>query len=185
MAWGERAAEQHEKDQPNSCLRPDGSKPELEPLQDRRDFELRVRQLLGEIGFNLVLADADHPTTRAAGEKWLARFRAELDQLTLMRSAQILDEAEQRRREVTRKLGARSMTAPISQQAPISQRLINAAADKESAEIRAYALGHAHSAQRGIPEGRDWQCARRWYLDGDRYELPAEIVLDADERRGD
>lgn len=133
MAWGDRAAEQYEKDQPSSCLRPDGAKAEMEPLQDRRDFELRVRQLLGQISFNLTLSDAEHPVTRAAGEKWLARFRAELDQLTLMRSAQILDEAEARRHEVMSKLGKTGV---------ISTALA------------------------------DW-------------ELPAEIVLDADERRGD
>lgn len=118
-------------DEPASCLRPDGAEAELEPLQDRRDFELRVRDLLSHISFDLRMVDSADPAVREAGGKYLARFRAELDQLTLMRSAQILDGAEQRRK----------------------------------AAMTAFAKA-----------GRERMDERR---------IPAEIVLDADERRGD
>lgn len=56
----------------------------------------------------------------------------------------------------------------------------------DAALVRAYALGHAHSRHVLTPEARDWQCARRWFTDGDApREIPAEIVLDDAERRGD
>lgn len=120
MAHGDQAAEQHEKDQPSevgSCLRPDGAKPELEPLKDRYDFQARMRQALGK---RRILSDlrqdaAQRSTALAArnasyADEQLARLDVEMDQLVLMRSAQILDEAEQRRRDVMAKFARKPGT---------------------------------------------------------------------------
>lgn len=144
MAWGDRAAEQHEKDQPSSCLRPDGAKAELGPILNRQDFLHRLSREDDEIGLcsALLLEPVDH-AGRRTDEHYQARIRsaeARMDQLTLMRSAQILDEAEQRRREVMAKFQAsrRTMRTPD----------------------------------------------RSEYV-GEWPETVSEIVLDADERRGD
>ena len=111
--YGERAAEQHEKDQPSepgSCLRPDGAKPELEPLADREDFETRMRRALGKLRLFADLK-ADSTSSKAAhhgtyADQQTARTRTEMDQLVLMRAAQILDEAAVRRQSVMAKFAA-------------------------------------------------------------------------------
>lgn len=69
----------------------------------------------------------------------------------------------------------------------------------DAALVRAYALGHAHARDRVTPIAEDWLLARSWYGEGDEpkakflkprtqfevLEHLSEIVLDADERRGD
>ena len=55
MAWGEAAAEQHEKDQPSeirTCVRPDGANPELPPLEGREDFADRIGAVLSATRFH-------------------------------------------------------------------------------------------------------------------------------------
>lgn len=104
MPWGEAAAEQHEKDQPSTCLRPDGASPELPRIESRDDFEDRMRVLLGKVRlFSDLQADADGSrqadTLSYATEK-LRKARAEMDQLVLMRAQQIVEEADERRRKV-------------------------------------------------------------------------------------
>lgn len=101
MPWGEAAAEQHEKDQPSTCLRPDGAGPELPPLLGRNDFLERI-EVVGD-------AIAEHRMCQihASGggrESYHAERQraaeAKADQLVLMRARQIVEEADERRRKV-------------------------------------------------------------------------------------
>lgn len=111
--WGEAAAEQHEQDQPSTCLRPDGASPELPPLKDRQDFIERmehlynVRQISGWMGADLAISvDPDNGKGRdqAYYAERVRGAEAQIDQLVLMRAKQILDEAEARRQSVLAKL---------------------------------------------------------------------------------
>lgn len=108
MAWGEAAAEQHEQDQPSepsTCLRPDGASPELPPLADREDFDDRITVVLAAIRFH---SDAQLNTVAGGKTSYHAERQraaeAKSDQLVLMRAKQILDEAEERRQSVLRKM---------------------------------------------------------------------------------
>lgn len=105
MAWGEAAAEQHEQDQPSTFLRPDGASPELPPLADRKDFGERITVVLAVIRFH---SDAQLNTVAGGKTSYHAERQraaeAKADQLVLMRAKQIMDEAEERRQNVMRKL---------------------------------------------------------------------------------
>lgn len=105
MAWGEAAAEQHEKDQPSTCLRPDGVSPELPPLADRKDFGERITVVLSAIRFH---SDAQLNTVAGGKTSYHAERQraaeAKADQLVLMRAKQIMDESEARRQSVLAKL---------------------------------------------------------------------------------
>lgn len=108
MSWGEAAAEQYEQDQPSevsTCVRPDGVSPEPPPLRDRKDFENRIGHVLGRhrtwSNFGEWQNRADRLTY---AEEQVRKLETEEDQLVLMRAAQILDEAEERRQSVMRKL---------------------------------------------------------------------------------
>lgn len=109
MPWGEAAAEQAEKDQPSeprTCLRPDGASPELPSLLGREDFGDRMTAGLAAIRFHAYAQI--HKTTAADKVSYHAERQraaeAKSDQLVLMRAKQILDEAEERRQSVLRKL---------------------------------------------------------------------------------
>lgn len=113
MAWGDRAAEQHEQDQPSeiSCVRPNGVKPEMEPLAGRGDFETRMRMRLGrkrlleDLRLDVVGRDSDLAKRNLPyADDRMRAADSEMDQLVLMRATQILEEREARRREVTAKL---------------------------------------------------------------------------------
>ena len=124
MAWGDRAAEQYEKDQPSepigrysvmkpkpqelpsTCLRPDGASPELPPLKDRNDFLERM-EVLRDVITEHGLHQLGYPIGGGRQSYHAERQRAaeaKADQLVLMRAKQIMDEAEQRRNAVLRKL---------------------------------------------------------------------------------
>lgn len=91
----------------SSCLRPAGAKPELEPIKDRDDFEQRMRHIVGKMrlfrDLQVDIASGRSAHHAAYADQKLTRLRAEMDQLVLMRAAQILEEAEQRRQTVMRK----------------------------------------------------------------------------------
>lgn len=110
MPYGDAAAEQHEKDRPASCLRPDGAKPELEPLKDRQDFIYRVDQEISKLtiaksmSWEPVDAAKDRPESYYAER--IRQAETTIDQLVLLRAVQILEEAEARRRDVMVKFRA-------------------------------------------------------------------------------
>jgi hypothetical protein len=109
MAWGEAAAEQAEKDQPSeprTCLRPDGASPELPPLEGREDFESRIGHVLSRHRTWSNFGEWQNRAERLTyAEEQVRKLETEEDQLVLMRAAQILDAAEERRRNVMRKAG--------------------------------------------------------------------------------
>jgi hypothetical protein len=87
-----------------SCLRPDGAKPELEPIKDREDFEARMKYAMGRkrllSGLRMRAGKERVEKELPYADTEIRRWDTEADQLVLMRAAQILDEAEQRRRSV-------------------------------------------------------------------------------------